>query len=232
MQVALTLVSKNVKTGPIPTSMTTADSCPNACPLAGKNGCYAEIGHVAIHWRKVTNGERGTDWQTFVKAIAKLYRGTLWRHNVAGDLPGDKVKLDSEKLNSLVKANKGKRGFTYTHYNPKLGNNGELIASANSQGFTVNLSANSLAHADELADANVGPIVTLLPSSVNGNIKLKTPMGRTVSVCPATYRDDVTCQSCGLCAVANRKSIVGFPAHGISKRKADAIAMAKATATA
>ena len=36
----------------------------------------------------------------------------------------------------------------------------------------------------------------------------------------------VTCKTCGLCAIANRKAIIGFPAHGPSKRKASAIAAA------
>ena len=43
-----------------------------------------------------------------------------------------------------------------------------------------------------------------------------TPDGRRVVVCPATYRDDVNCKSCGLCQKA-RDVIVGFPAHGARK---------------
>jgi hypothetical protein len=44
--------------------------------------------------------------------------------------------------------------------------------------------------------------------------------GRQVATCPAAYRDDVTCASCGLCQRQDRKLIVGFPAHGYSKGKA------------
>ena len=40
---------------------------------------------------------------------------------------------------------------------------------------------------------------------------------------PATYQEGMSCNDCRLCAKANRKTIVGFPAHGRSKRKADAI---------
>ena len=40
----LTKVSSNRKTGPIPVSTTTSDSCPPTCSLKGA-GCYAEQGH-------------------------------------------------------------------------------------------------------------------------------------------------------------------------------------------
>lgn len=46
----------------------------------------------------------------------------------------------------------------------------------------------------------------------------------SADTCPATYRDDVTCATCGLCASTTRKVIVGFPAHGAAKRAAAAIA--------
>lgn len=133
-------------------------------------------------------------------------------------------KIDSAAMSLLVKANKGKRGFTYTHYNVITNkHNREIIKNANKNGFAVNLSANSLSHADELIKANCGPVVTLLSSDIQGNQKVLTPEQNIVVVCPATYREDVTCYSCGLCAVVNRKVIVGFPAHGIQKKKADKI---------
>ena len=227
-QVALTLVSRNAKTGPIPVSTTTRETCPNACPFRKDNegGCYAEGGPLAIFWGKVSKGMAGTDWQSFTKAVARLPRGVMWRHNQGGDLPGDKLRIDAQALDMLVKANRGKRGFTYTHYDAAhITANRDAIASANASGLVINLSANNLSHADALADLNAGPVVTVLPSSVTGNVKLTTPKGRKVVVCPATYRDDVSCATCGLCARI-RDAIVGFPAHGASKRKADAIAMA------
>ena len=70
--------------------------------------------------------------------------------------------------------------------------------------------------ADRLADLAIAPVVTLLPASVHGNVKIETAAGRKVVVCPATYRDDVNCKSCGLCQ-KSRDVIVGFPAHGARK---------------
>lgn len=223
LRVHLTLKSRNEKTGPIPVSTTTEATCPAACPLQ-KNGCYAESGPLALFWRKVTEARVGVSWGEFVRQVSALPAGILWRHNQAGDLPGDRVKIDAPKLAQLAKASAGKRGFTYTHYPPSLANR-RAIAAALREGFVVNLSANNLGHADALADFNVAPVVCVLPDSVDGSVTrtLETPLGRSVAVCPATYLD-TNCAACGLCARADRKVIVGFPAHGTSKRKASAIA--------
>jgi hypothetical protein len=164
-------------------------------------------------------------WAQFVAKVAAMPRGKFWRHDQAGDLPGKGNKIDRKALSALVKANAGARGFTYTH-KPLTADNAAAIREANARGFTINVSANNLAHADTLAAANVGPIVVVLPNTIHGHTKgLATPQGRPVTVCPATYRDDVTCASCQLCQRQSRKAIVGFPAHGAQQRAATAIAV-------
>jgi hypothetical protein len=45
------------------------------------------------------------------------------------------------------------------------------------------------------------------------------PAERHVVQCPAEYRDEVSCDSCRLCARTSRKSIVAFTAHGSGARK-------------
>ena len=224
MFVHINLKSKNIKTGPIPVSTTSADSCPTVCPFNHKNqgGCYAESGPLALHWRKVTEKARGESFTRFVEKIRDLPQGQLWRHNQAGDLQGKGNRIDAKPLAALVDANKGKRGFTYTH-KPMTRANAALVANANANGFTINLSANSVAHADKLADLGVGPVVAVLPADASENTA--TPHGRKVVVCPATQRDDVSCATCKLCAIAERDFIIGFPAHGAAKRKAESIAL-------
>jgi hypothetical protein len=220
----LVMKSRNRKTGPIPVSTTSADTCPSACPFLG-NGCYADSGPLAINWRDVNNGRAGTDWQGFCAAVASLPEGTFWRHNQAGDLPGSGNAIDAEQLAQLAASNSGRRGFTFTH-KPMTAANAKAVQDANANGFAVNLSANNLNHADELAALGIAPVAVVLPQDVDGAVTrtLQTPAGRTVSVCPATYREDVTCQSCQLCQRQDRKSIVGFPAHGGTARKASTIA--------
>ena len=229
MNFHMTLESRNEKTGPIPVSTTSYDTCPNVCPLKG-NGCYAGGGPLGMHWKAVSEGKRGTTFGAFLAEVAALPEGQLWRHNQAGDLPGHGDDIDVFALTDLVNANRGKRGFTYTHKPVTGGNiiNRNAVAAANRDGFTVNLSANSPAHADELASLGIAPVVTVLSADIDGAATktLRTPAGRTITVCPATYRDDVTCASCVLCQRQKRKTIVGFPAHGASKRKASAIASA------
>jgi hypothetical protein len=210
----LTPKSANAKTGPIPVSTTSATTCPVDCAM--RAGCYAGSGPLALHWAAVTAGTRGTDLQSFTASIAALPDGTLWRHNQAGDLPGDGRTVDPVALGDIVAANIGRRGFTYTHYRDSASL--AWVKHANAWGFTVNLSANDLADADTLADTGAGPVVVVLSSDASANTV--TPAGRRVVVCPATQRNDVSCATCQLCQ-RQRDAIVGFPAHGTKKRVID-----------
>lgn len=210
----LSLKSGNVKTGPIPVSTTSKATCPVDCAM--RDGCYAASGPLALHWSAVSAGTRSTDWSGFVGAIASLPDGQLWRHNQAGDLPGNGHTVDPVALGELVAANRGKRGFTYSHY--RDADSLQWIRHANEWGFTVNLSANDLSDADALADTGAGPVVVVLSSTQSTNTV--TPKGRRVVVCPATQLDDVSCATCQLCQ-RQRDVIVGFPAHGTRKRVID-----------
>lgn len=207
----LTLKSANAKTGPIPVSTSGDETCADDCAM--RDECYAATGPLALHWAKVSRGERGTDWPTFVGAVGALPDDQLWRHNQAGDLPQRDGTTDAAKLGQLVAANTGKRGFTYSHHRDAASIN--WIRHANAWGFTVNLSANDLADADALADHAAGPVVVVLPSTQTRNTV--TPKGRPVVICPATQRDDVSCATCQLCQ-RQRTAIVGFPAHGTRRR--------------
>jgi len=222
MNIHLSPVSSNVKTGPIPVTTSSAETCPDACPLKA-GGCYAKSGPLAMHWSKVTNGERGNSLDLLAKQIRAFPRGQVWRHNQAGDLPGVGDDINSTDLQKIVEANKGRRGFTYTH-KPCEENesNREAVKSANANGFTINLSANNLSHADRLADLQAGPVVTIVPQGTANTFY--TPQGRKGIVCPAQQRDDITCANCQLCQRSARSVIIGFIAHGTSKKKADAIA--------
>ena len=216
-----TLKSANRKVGKIPVTTTSASTCPDACEFK-RNGCYADGGPLAMHWAKVTSGERGDGWSTFIAKVRSFKDGQLWRHNQAGDCPGDGKRLDADACDELADANENKNGFTYTHY-PVLtdAHNAAVVKRMNDKGFVVNLSANNVAHADALYDLGIGPVATVLPEAQTTNTV--TPKGRKIVVCPATVRDDVSCATCQLCA-KQRDAIVGFPAHGTSKRKADTVA--------
>jgi len=225
-QVHLTMKSANSKVGKIPVSTTTSATCPSVCPFnhANEGGCYANAGPLAMHWAKVSEGHRGDTWSVFIGKVANMMDGQLWRHNQAGDLPGNGYTLDATSCFQLSEANKGKRGWSYTHYDVLSSkHNANVVQQMNGDGFVVNLSGNNLAHADDLYDLGIAPVTTVLPSDQMTNTV--TPKGRKVVVCPAVVKDDVSCEDCQLCARL-RDAIVGFPAHGNGKKKADAVASA------
>ena len=195
MRYHVTLKSANHKTGPIPVTTTTSDSCPKTCGMY--HACYAKSGPLAIHWRALDAGRRGITLKQLCKAIAALPAGQLWRHNQAGDLPGQDSRIDARALDAIVTANSGRRGFTYTH-KPLTRANVSAIRNANSSGFTVNISTDSLAQADNAKALGAAPVVTVLPQDVRHNIV--TPAGNLVVVCPAATHPNVTCASCKLCA--------------------------------
>lgn len=221
-------VSSNSKTGPIPVSTSARDTCPPSCPFYSR-GCYAGGGPLGIHWRKVSGGTRGVSWPGFLAAVARLRPGQLWRHNQAGDLPGPGDRIDTQALAQLVDANRGKRGFTYTH-KPCTGDDNQATANrsavrfASGHGFTVNLSANSLRHADTLAALDAGPVVAVVPSDFPD--RGETPGGLRVVVCPAQRIPGMSCDRCRLCSLANRSFVIGFRPHGSARKTVDRIARA------
>jgi hypothetical protein len=175
-------------------------------------------------------------------------KGQLWRCNEKGDLPGKGNQIDLDALLQLVKANKGRNGFSYTHKpvfagsytvsgNEKKGQrhtsrvsektaqaNWLAIGHANDNGFTVNLSADTLSDADRKAGLGIGPVCVNLPSDAAKGAKYSTPEGRKIVTCPAALERNkdkgINCAMCGLCQRRDRGFIVGFPAHGTAKARA------------
>src|ERR1700732_4981137 len=242
MKVHFIHVSQNAKTGPIPVSIIERASCWPGCALY-ENGCYAETGALAMHWRRVSRGLAGGAWSEFCAKIAALRPGRLWRYAQAGDLPGYGAQIDGELLNELVAANAGKQVIAFTH-KPVLGDehvaieNRRLIAAAIKAGFMINLSADNPAHADALAELGIAPVVTVLARAyarraVRHRFKRRRDewaetigewRDRTASLprhTPAGRRmaicpatySDATCKTCGACARV-RDALIGFPAHG------------------
>jgi hypothetical protein len=219
-QVALTAVSSNVKTGPIPTSTSDRATCPTTCPFYDK-GCYAKSGPQAIHWSKVSNAERGVTYDQFVEQVRKIQRGQLWRHNVSGDLQHNDGNIDYLKLRKLIDANKGRKGFTYSHHVLNE-HNVICLQNANGMGFTVNASCESVDDADRVMTEHQIPAVAVIPSTESRRF-FNTSSGRKVIVCPATIHENVTCSTCGLCQKADREFVIAFPAHGVAKKTVNEI---------
>lgn len=228
--------SYNRKTGPMMVTTSPRSTCPLCCPLrktstsSSAGACYAEHGFIGGYlWTSLDRTPAGMAFQKgrikvfgfaeLLAAIRRVPKGQVWRHNQAGDLPSSNQRdICTDRLRNIVQANQGRRGFTFTHYDViENRRNRQLVAFANRNGFAVNLSANTLEHADELAATRCGPVTTVLPANQTTNTV--TPGGRKVVICPAESRTGVTCLSCQLCARTSRNVIIGFPAHGGGKAK-------------
>lgn len=205
--------SSNRKTGLIPTVYSQRETCPPSCTHY-RADCYAEDFYTRLNWDKVP--QRGIDLPDLCEQVATLPDGQLWRMNVAGDLPGKGEEVDAYTLGQIVKANTGRRGFTYTHkHRPDAI---QWAKHATAWGFTINLSADNLAHADQLA-AHGLPVAAVVP--IDTPDRTTTPEGRPVMICPAQTKQYMTCSVCELCQKADRKAIIGFRAHGTRAKIAD-----------
>lgn len=220
----VTFTSANPITGAIMVTTSPRSTCPQTCPLRKDRAagalCYAEHGHLGgFIWsgldrtepgRRFGNGVRVYNLKQLTTVIECLSSHFVWRHNQAGDLVADRTgSLDPAELNAIVQANCGRRGFTFTHHDVTTNiHNRALVRYANSVGFRISLSADSLAHADQLALLNVAPVAVVLAAQQKEN--LRTPAGRRVVICPARTRRGVTCSTCKLCT-RMRDTIVGLP---------------------
>lgn len=217
---SLTRISHNAKTGPIPVVTASKDTCPSSCSLKGA-GCYAETGPLALHWARVDKS--GLSFSELATRIKALPRRTLWRYGQAGDLPNSEAEI-----RQLAVASAKTKPIIYTHkHDPKT----LLVLKELAPSFNVNLSADNLDQADELAATGL-PVVVVLSKTYQkatdetlrqfrdrvGGLTLKTKAGHPVAICPATYLD-TNCATCQVCASPRTGgTIIGFPAHGTRKR--------------
>lgn len=232
---SLTKISRNQKLGPMPASTSSRSTCPNSCPLKGL-GCYAEYGPMSIFWGKVDRGEAGGDFDSFIKEVEQLPKRQLWRFGQAGDLPGEGDTIDTEQMLRLAKANRSRPVIAFTH-KPMSDENLETLRRARELGFPVNLSANNVEHADELAAHGMNVVVVLpieyekLSTETKTEYRARlnelpkhTPGGQRLAVCPATYTE-TNCLQCGVCASAEKRpAVIGFPAHGTKRKQVSAMA--------
>jgi len=207
--------SANRKIGNISAIYSENTTCPSTCPLKD-SGCYARFGMTGLHWRNLPDS-----WAIGMEKVRALPNKSTIRYGVAGDLPGVSDEIDGEKLNELIASAGSNTLYAYTHkpvLNHKFAKqNAEIIKQANArENITINLSADSLEEADEMAELQIAPVVVVLPE--NSPNTVFTPKGRKVIVCPQQNNDKVTCASCRLC-MKKRSVCIGFKAHGTGKNK-------------
>ena len=222
----LTRISSNAKTGPIPVSTSSRATCPDTCPFRA-NGCYADAGPLAIHWQAVTAGARGVAWPDFLQLIKNLPAGQLWRHNQAGDLYKPNTLTGQTALAALTAANRGRRGFTYSHHKLTPATV-RAFKAATSNGFTVNASAET----ERAADAAISKglrAVFVVPADET-RTAWKTADGNRAVVCPAQRFDRMDCATCKLCQARPQNVAIVFKAHGNGRAKVETVITAASAA--
>ena len=211
--------SGNGKTGHMPVSYSSRSSCPDSCPFY-KDGCYAESGTASLAWdngpkNSVKFDAKALSFELFCQAVECLPMATLWRHDIAGDLAGKGEHIDKNALIRLVEANKGRRGFTYSHKVFTSERNFALVQWANSEGFVINASCETM---EQVRTAQSAGIPAVLTVGADGPSKINQD-GVLAVTCPNELNKAIQCDKCQLCAKADRKFAVIFHAHGAGKAK-------------
>ena len=129
--------------------------------------------------------------------------------------------IDWEYFDALLDAVPRKGiSFTYSHFDPNVYGWGKKLKAGKT---VINFSTEDLGAA-AASIWNGVPSVAVVPESFWHGRKTAAPHGKTIVRCPAEYRDGFSCADCGngdpLCARLERNFIIGFTAHGPSKRKA------------
>ena len=223
--------TKNIKLSNIPVVITSRTSCAKSCAWY-EVGCYGATGHLCGDWRRTQI--KGKYMPGMLKFVSTLEPDDIWRFGVIGDLPGRGDEIDVGELRQIIRAAQaaGTRGYAYTHkpvlFGPHAAKNREIIKEANDyvaksgHGLTINLSANTLEHADKLMALGIAPVAVVQPEDMPDEKQI-TPSGYHVSRCPAQTQKTMTCARCRICLHPTRKAIVGLAAHGGSKRFVSAI---------
>ena len=212
--------SGNKKTGFMPVTYNSRLSCPDSC-IFKNNGCYADNYHTRLNWDKVTSGERGGSFKELLSNIKALKPGTIWRACVAGDIPSNnKGEISRTYIKGITEANQGLKGYTYTHNRLDIGENISLLKTANKKGFTVNISTETEAAADN-AVLNSLPAVIVVKSTEKRRSWF-TKNKNKILVCPA-QTNGINCIDCQLCQHRPKNLIIAFLAHGNMSKLIDKI---------
>lgn len=218
MTLKYSLSAGNSKTGAMLLVRSPRSTCPDSCGLKD-NGCYAYNFPTVLHW--VKQDTIGVDFATVLYAIRTLPKGTIWRLFEAGDFepsPENPEIISPSQVVSLLSANKGKRGFGYTHY-PVLPNL-EALQLMNASGLTINASADNFEQAKLYFSLGLPTVLVV----AKDHPKDKVVDGLRVVVCPnqsvrSSNGQRPQCVDCQLCQIADRDYIIGFRAHGTKAKK-------------
>jgi len=207
-------ISENDKIGLASATYVSQDSCSPTCPHMD-NGCFAELGVMAIHTRRLngaTNGESPEQLATMEAADIDRLSGRMdLRVHVVGDCRTTKAAriVAAAMLRHCRKW--GRAAWTYTHSWRKISVKSWLGQSV-------------LASAETTADAklamSMGYPVALVVGSFEGHTKAYVKDGVKILPCKEQV-DGTKCVDCRWCfngeALLRTKTVIGLKAHGARK---------------
>ena len=177
-------------------------------------------GPLALHWNKVSDGDRGKSWRDHLADLATLPLFSPLRLNQSGDLPHSNGRISRRYLVALLDVIKRRKlqAWTYSHHDLAKGENAALLRRAFRSGLTINVSTETVEAADAAIAAGLPATITV--SSTETRSTWRTPDRNLVMVCPAQRRE-TDCSQCLLCQKRGKRVIIAFTAHGTRKKKAD-----------
>jgi hypothetical protein len=182
------------------------------------SGCYGENSWMRKDWQLLTEGLRGYGATELFRKIVDLKPNLtknprrLARINVVGDLATlangtVDVRFEARLWKSFVK--QGFRPFGYSHHTD-LGGIARLNKALGGKGI-VNASCESGEQADRAITLDIPATIVVAEPVAKG---ATTPNGHPIRNCPAAMDLVASCADCGVCARADRLTVVAFPAHG------------------
>lgn len=208
--------SHNKKTGAMPVTSTSMDSCPLSCALYAD--CYGKSGHTRIHWNKLE--KTGIDYNDLLNLINALKKKSQIRFNVIGDIAHLDGVIDATKLIKLsnIVKNRMLDMILYTHHSIDNTLNVSALKLAFEKGLHVNISCETIEKAKQALNYGLNAVLVVPIGTLEKHKKINDIH---LVRCPAEYKPQIQCVNCMLCSknrVQNR-IVVAFTAHGTSKKR-------------
>lgn len=190
-------------------------TCPDSCALKD-NGCYAQVGYVGFHMRRL---EKKTENMKAYDIIRKEAReiashgpnasGKALRLHISGDAKTEKT---ANLLRDAAKKWDGKV-YTYTHA-------WRDVPRSAWGDISVLASVENLRQAGEAMDKGYVPAVTVAIHPEDGKAYYEN--GVKVIPCPQQTKG-VTCENCKLCMndsmLFAQGAVIAFAVHGVRKKR-------------
>jgi len=207
--------SHNKKTGAMPVTSTSSNSCPLTCGLY--NDCYGKSSYTRIQWDKLD--KKGIDFNQLINLINSLRKNSPIRFNVVGDLVNNDGIVDSTKLIKLANTvkNRALDMIIYTHLELCY-LNVKAFQLAFSKGLNINISCETIEKAKKALNYGLNSVIVLPMGSINKVLKIDDLI---IVRCPNEYNSKIQCVNCMLCSKdrIKKRVVVAFTAHSTTKKR-------------